>query len=59
MPGRSRYWVVPCAAHYVQCDAPDQIAAIIWRTTAGEGLELQTIGHSPHGAVLVDQSERR
>lgn len=56
-PGRSRYWVVPGADHYVQCDAPDQLAAIIRRTVAGDPLDLQTLGDTSAGAVLVDQSE--
>lgn len=56
-PGRSRYWVVPGADHYVQCDAPDQVAAVIRLTVGGDPLELQTIGNSPAGATLVDQSD--
>ena len=57
-PGRSRYWVVPGADHYVQCDAPGQLAAIIRMTAAGESTDLHTLGNTPDGAVLVDQHER-
>lgn len=56
-PGRSRYWVVPGADHYVQSDAPDQLAAVIRLTVAGGPLDLQTIGNTSAGAVLVDQSD--
>ncbi len=63
-PGHSRYWVVPGADHYVQCDAPGELAQIIRLTTTsssadgGEGtaIALQTIGERPEGSVLVDQS---
>ncbi|AFM18053.1 hypothetical protein Mycch_3308 [Mycolicibacterium chubuense NBB4] len=56
-PGRNRYWVVPGADHYVQCDAPQELAHIIRLTTEGLALDLQTIGDRPDGAVLVDQSD--
>jgi pimeloyl-ACP methyl ester carboxylesterase len=57
MPGRSRYWVVPCADHYLQCDAPGELAQIIRLTAQGDNiaLQLQTLGDRPEGAVLVDQ----
>lgn len=57
MPGRSRYWVVPTADHYVQCDAPDELAHIIRLTAQGKdiALQLQTLGDRAEGAVLVDQ----
>jgi pimeloyl-ACP methyl ester carboxylesterase len=63
-PGRSRYWVVPGADHYVQCDAPGEVAEIIRLTAAasaanagaGTDIALQTIGDRPEGSVLVDQS---
>jgi len=55
-PGRSRYWVVPSADHYVQCDAPAQLAQIVRLTAQGEDIALQTLGNQPDGAVLVDQS---
>jgi len=55
MPGRSRYWVIPGADHYLQCDAPQQLAQIVRLTAAGEEIALQTLGDSPDGAVLVDQ----
>ncbi|CAM2762118.1 alpha/beta hydrolase [Mycobacterium intermedium] len=56
-PGRSRYWVVPTADHYVQNDAPAELAQIIRITAQGDGitLQLQTLGDRPDGAVLVDQ----
>lgn len=55
-PGRNRYWVVPTADHYVQCDAPAQLAQIIRQTTAGADIPLQTLGNHPEDAVLIDQS---
>lgn len=63
-PGRNRYWVVPGADHYVQCDAPREVAEIIRLTTAASSVNaghktaiaLQTIGDRPEGSVLVDQS---
>jgi pimeloyl-ACP methyl ester carboxylesterase len=55
MPGRSRYWVIPGADHYLQCDAPEQLAQIVRLTAADEDIALQTLGDSPDGAVLVDQ----
>ena len=56
-PGRSRYFVVPGADHYVQCDAPRQLADILRLSLAGEPVDLQTLGNTPDGPVLVDQSE--
>jgi pimeloyl-ACP methyl ester carboxylesterase len=57
MPGRNRYWVVPCADHYLQCDAPGELAQIIRLTAQGKdiALQLQTLGNRTQGAVLVDQ----
>ena len=55
-PGRNRYWVVPTADHYLQCDAPGQLAQIIRTTAEGSDSALQTLGDQPGGAVLVDQS---
>ena len=55
-PGRNRYWVVPNADHYLQCDAPGQLAQIVRLTAQGEDIALQTLGNQPDGAVLVDQS---
>lgn len=55
-PGRNRYWVVPTADHYVQCDAPGQLAQIIRLTADGSDIALQTLGDQPGGAVLVDHS---
>lgn len=55
-PGRNRYWVVPGADHYLQCDAPAQLAQIVRLTAQGDDIPLQTLGNEPDGAVLVDQS---
>lgn len=55
-PGRNRFWVVPGADHYLQCDAPAQLAQIIRLTAQGGDIPLQTLGNRPDGAVLVDQS---
>jgi len=55
-PGRSRYWVVPSADHYLQCDAPGQLAQIVRLTAKGEDIPLQTLGNHAGGAVLVDQN---
>jgi pimeloyl-ACP methyl ester carboxylesterase len=55
-PGRNRYWVVPGADHYLQCDAPGQLAQIVRLTAQGDDIPLQTLGNQPDGAVLVDQS---
>ena len=57
-PGHNRYWVVPGADHYVQCDAPGEVAQIIRLTTGSTEIALQTIGDRPDGPVLVDQSGR-
>lgn len=56
-PGRNRYWVVPGADHYLQSDAPGQLAQIVRLTTQPEDIPLQTLGNQPDGAVLVDQSD--
>lgn len=55
-PGRNRFWVVPGADHYIQCDAPTQLAQIVRLTAQGEDVPLQTLGDQPDGAVLIDQS---
>ncbi len=55
-PGRNRYWVVPGADHYIQCDAPAQLAQVVRLTALGEDIPLQTLGNQPNGAVLIDQS---
>ncbi|OBI40608.1 hydrolase [Mycobacterium kyorinense] len=55
-PGRNRYWVVPAADHYVQCDAAPQLADIVRNTVDGREIPLQTLGNRPDGAVLVDQT---
>ncbi|GBE66937.1 hydrolase [Mycobacterium sp. MFM001] len=55
-PGRNRYWIVPGADHYVQCDAPQQLAQVVRLTAADEPISLQTLGNRPDGAVLVDQT---
>jgi len=56
-PGTNRYWVVPGADHYVQCDAPAQVAEIVRLTARGGDVSLQTLGNQPDGAVLVDTSD--
>lgn len=53
-PGTNRYWVIPGADHYVQCDAPAQLAEIVRLTARGGDIPLQTLGDAPEGAVLVD-----
>jgi pimeloyl-ACP methyl ester carboxylesterase len=55
-PGRNRYWVVPSADHYLQCDAPGELAQIVRLTAGGGDIPLQTLGNQPGGAVLVDES---
>lgn len=55
-PGRNRFWVLPGADHYLQCDAPGQLAQIVRLTAQGDDIPLQTLGNQPDGAVLVDQS---
>lgn len=55
-PGRNRYWIVPTADHYLQCDAPRQLAQIVRLTVSGEQTQLQTLDARPDGAVLVDQT---
>jgi pimeloyl-ACP methyl ester carboxylesterase len=55
-PGRNRYWVVPGADHYLQCDTPGQLAQIVRLTVQGGDIALQTLGDQPGGAVLVDKS---
>jgi hypothetical protein len=55
-PGHNRYWVVPTADHYLQCDAPAQLAELVRLTAAGQTTALCTLGDRPDGAVLVDQT---
>jgi pimeloyl-ACP methyl ester carboxylesterase len=55
-PGRNRYWLLPTADHYLQCDAPAQLAQVVRLTAAGETTALCTLGARPDGAVLVDQT---
>jgi pimeloyl-ACP methyl ester carboxylesterase len=57
-PGANRYWIVPSADHYLQCDAAPQLAEVIRLSVAGEQISLQTLGNRPDGAVLVDQTSR-
>ena len=45
--GRNRYWIVPSADHYVQCDAPAQLADIIRLTAETDDIALQTLGTGP------------
>jgi pimeloyl-ACP methyl ester carboxylesterase len=53
-PGKNRYWIVPSADHYLQCDAPGQLAQIVRLTSEGADIPLQTLGDQCDGAVLVD-----
>lgn len=55
-PGHNRYWLVPTADHYLQCDAPAQLAQIVRLAAGGEAIPLQTLGQRPDGAVLIDQT---
>jgi pimeloyl-ACP methyl ester carboxylesterase len=55
-PGLNRYWILPTADHYLQCDAPAQLADVVRLTVATEPTSLCTVGDWPEGAVLVDQS---
>lgn len=55
-PALNRYWILPSADHYLQCDAPAQLADVVRLTAAGEPTSLCTIGDWPEGAVLVDQT---
>src|SRR5271163_4127847 len=55
-PGLNRYWILPSADHYLQCDAPAQLADVVRLTAAAEPTPLGTIGDWPAGAVLVDQT---
>lgn len=55
-PGANRFWIVPSADHYLQCDAAPQLAQIIRLTTRSGAIPLQTLGNQPDGAVLVDQT---
>jgi pimeloyl-ACP methyl ester carboxylesterase len=54
--GRNHYWIVPTADHYLQCDAPQQLAQVVRLTVSGEEIALQTLGDRPDGAVLVDRT---
>ena len=55
-PGRNRYWILPTADHYLQCDAPAQLAHVVRLTASAEPTPLRTLGDQPDGAVLVDQT---
>jgi pimeloyl-ACP methyl ester carboxylesterase len=55
-PGLNRYWILPSSDHYLQCDAPAQLADVVRLTAAAEPTPLGTIGDWPAGAVLVDQT---
>jgi pimeloyl-ACP methyl ester carboxylesterase len=55
-PGLNRYWILPSADHYLQCDAPEQLADVVRVTASGEPTSLCTFGDWPAGAVLVDQT---
>jgi pimeloyl-ACP methyl ester carboxylesterase len=56
-PGRNRYWLIPTADHYLQCDAAPRLAEVVRLTVKDEAVPLQTLGDRPDGAVLVDQSQ--
>jgi pimeloyl-ACP methyl ester carboxylesterase len=55
-PGRNHYWVLPTADHYLQCDAPRQLADVVRLTARDDEIALQTLEDEPDGAVLVDRS---
>jgi pimeloyl-ACP methyl ester carboxylesterase len=55
-PGSNRFWILPSADHYLQCDAPAQLADIVRITSGGDQTALGTVGDWPEGAVLVDQT---
>ena len=55
-PGRNRYWILPTADHYLQCDAPAQLAQVVRLTATGQPTALCTLGDRPDGAVLVEQT---
>ncbi len=55
-PGLNRYWILPSADHYLQCDAPAQLADVVRLTVTTEPTSLGTVGDWPAGAVLVDQT---
>ena len=55
-PGLNRYWILPTADHYLQCDAPAQLAQVVRLTTAAEPISLRTLDDRPDGAVLVDHT---
>jgi pimeloyl-ACP methyl ester carboxylesterase len=55
-PGQNRYWILPTADHYLQCDAPAQLAHVVRLTAAAEPTSLRTLDDRPDGAVLVDQT---
>src|ERR1700761_2669533 len=55
-PGLNRYWILPSADHYLQCDAPAQLADVVRLTASGDQTALCTVGDWPEGAVLVDQT---
>jgi pimeloyl-ACP methyl ester carboxylesterase len=55
-PGLNRYWILPSADHYLQCDAPAQLADVVRLTASGETTSLCTVGDWAEGAVLVDQT---
>ena len=41
-PGRNRYWILPTADHYLQCDAPAQLAQVVRLTAAAEPTSLKS-----------------
>lgn len=55
-PGRNRFWILPTADHYLQCDAPQQLAQVVRLTSAAGATSIGTLGDRPDGAVLADQT---
>jgi pimeloyl-ACP methyl ester carboxylesterase len=55
-PGLNRYWILPSADHYLQCDAPEQLADVVRLSVGTEPTSVGTVGDWPEGAVLVDQT---
>ena len=55
-PGRNRFWVLPTADHYLQCDAPQQLARVVRLTSAAEATSIGTLDGRPDSAVLADQT---
>jgi hypothetical protein len=50
-PGQNRYWILPTADHYLQCDAAPQLAQVVRLTAAAETTALCTLGDRPDGVA--------